>query len=140
MVNMNNITFNTEKEAYEVLNNLKLIIERGGVAYKSDLYNLCGINVEYKDICWGWFDLTDARVEAIGSVWKIHFPIIQELVTDPIPEKHTQFTIHGHPNFPDGKTVDTYQEVLDLVPEARAYGHVCQVYVIKSEVLYAWRR
>lgn len=134
------IHFATRDEAAAVLSKLQELLTQRGVVYKADLYNLIGFEPTYVANKWGWVDLADARLTHVGDSWKIHFPEIKELIKDPLLEKAVQFIVHGHPDFPDGKIVDTYQEVTDLVAEIKSYDFVCQTFVIKREVIYAWTR
>lgn len=61
------IVLSSRREAEDVLLGLDHQIERYQMASVADLYDLCDIERNYTDAKWGWFDLSNARVQHISG-------------------------------------------------------------------------
>ena len=57
------LSFETRREANEVIGELKAIINDYGYATVADIYDLVGVNPSYKDNVYGWKDLDKAKVK-----------------------------------------------------------------------------
>jgi hypothetical protein len=69
------------RDAEEVLDGLRELIERFDVATVSDFYELIGITSEFTDNKHGWTDLRDARVVATRGGWLFRMPRTQPMTT-----------------------------------------------------------
>lgn len=70
---LDDIIYDSYVKAERDLEILKATIEEYGQAIVSDLYFNCGIDVEF-DNEHGWTDLDDARIEQVGSGWRLVLP------------------------------------------------------------------
>jgi hypothetical protein len=68
------LEFVLEKEAFSVLEKLKLLVKTYGVASVADYLGLAYIASSYLDTQWGWTDLSTASISKSGSLYTINLP------------------------------------------------------------------
>lgn len=69
------VSFKTEREASDVLEELRILIDDEGHASVGDLFDASEVTSEYTDFDWGWENLDDARIRGpIDGKWSILFP------------------------------------------------------------------
>ena len=82
-IDINDVSFSTEKAAYDVLNEMCSVIAKFGKVRAADFYEFCGISGEKDN--WtlggiGWYTLANAKVlERTDGRYIIDFPPVQEL-------------------------------------------------------------
>ena len=75
------IIFGTEKDARQVLSELKGVIERYGAASVADLYDLAGIIAQFdcEAAKRGWTSLSSAEIVPVRGGFEIRFPSVQPI-------------------------------------------------------------
>jgi hypothetical protein len=73
-VSRNDIILTTRKEAEDVLEGLRDIIEQYEIASLADLYGLLGLSSTPVDNKWGWDNLHSADIRQIAQGYLIDFP------------------------------------------------------------------
>lgn len=69
------LSYPSEREAEDVLEELRMLIDDEGRATIGDLFDASEVSSEYTDYDWGWTDLNEARVRGpIDGKWSILFP------------------------------------------------------------------
>lgn len=73
------VVFGTEKDARQVLRELKGVIERYGAASVADLYDLAGIVAQfgYEANKYGWTSLSSAEIIPVSGGFEIRLPSVQ---------------------------------------------------------------
>ena len=71
---IDNILFDTREDAEKVLSEMNKILEQYKEVTIADLYTLADIDCDFKDIKYGWLDLTDAKVVREYHGYKILLP------------------------------------------------------------------
>ena len=74
------VIFGTEKDARQVLSELKGGIERYGAASVADLYDLAGVTCpNYTANKYGWTSLSSAEIVPVTGGFEIRFPSVQPI-------------------------------------------------------------
>lgn len=68
------IVLATPKEAGEVLDHMRNIINTYGIAYIQDLYDFVGIEGSFYDRRYGWTDIKSASVIKVKGGYKLYLP------------------------------------------------------------------
>lgn len=68
------IILETRGEAEDVLSHLVELVEEYGSASVADLYDLVGLEANYTDWKWGWFDLRNSSVSRVRDGYVINLP------------------------------------------------------------------
>jgi hypothetical protein len=71
---MHKVFLGSQTEVLELLDVLKTVIVKRGVASVSDLTSLIGITGTYLDVRQGWTDLSEVTVEKVMNGFVITFP------------------------------------------------------------------
>lgn len=68
------VVFPSKAEAEDVLDNLRYLIEKYGVASVKDYYRFADLKSDYTKETYGWFNLEDADVARIREGWLLRLP------------------------------------------------------------------
>lgn len=78
-MSFDDILFETRADAEEVLENLVDLTMMYGLASVSDFYELAGIEYNYIDNRWGWYELSEARVLRVRDGYILDLPRTEKL-------------------------------------------------------------
>lgn len=71
--------FNTMYDGLEVLDSLKSIIKKYGVASVADLYDISGLTSKFTDNKYGWSDISSAKVIFDNDLYILKMPKVTKL-------------------------------------------------------------
>lgn len=74
MHDFDDLIFGSRGEAEDVLDGLRLLLDQYEMVSVRDFYDLAGINAEFTDEKWGWYDLREAHVRSIRGGYVVDLP------------------------------------------------------------------